>query len=83
MLVWPYDARCGAGLAAYLGATGVVALGGVWTAVWTWRHRAARAHTLSLLIVLWGLVLAAVEVLPRTGYARPSADRPAAWACPS
>jgi hypothetical protein len=51
--------------------------------VWTWRHRAARAHTLSLLIVLWGLVLAAVEVLPRTGYARPSADRPAAWACPS
>ena len=81
MLFWPYDARCGLGLAAYLGATGVVALGGVWSAVWSWRHRAARAHTLSLLLVLWGLVLAATEVLPRVGYARPSAAHPPIWAC--
>ncbi len=83
MLAWPYDARCGVGLAAYLAATGVVALGGVWTAVWTWRHRSGRAHTLSLLILLWGIVLAGVEVLPRVGYARPTAERPAAWACPA
>ena len=81
MLFWPYDARCGLGLAAYLGATAVVALGGVWSAVWTWRHRAARAHTLSLLIVLWGLVLACIEVLPRVGYARPTAERPPIWSC--
>ena len=39
--------------------------------VWTWRHRAARAHVLSLLLVLWGLVLGAIEVLPRVGYAKP------------
>jgi hypothetical protein len=83
MLAWPYDARCGVGLAAYLAATGVVALGGVWTAVWTWRHRSGRAHTLSLLILLWGIVLAAVEVMPRVGYARPTADRPAEWVCPA
>lgn len=83
MLVWPYDARCGVGLAAYLAATGVVALGGVWTAVWTWRHRSGRAHTLSLLLLLWGIVLAAVEVLPRAGYARPTTERPAAWSCPA
>ena len=82
MLAWPYDVRCGVGLAAYLGATAVVALGGVWTAVWTWRHRAARAHTLSLLIVLWGLVLAAGQVLPRVGYGRATAERPVEWLCP-
>jgi hypothetical protein len=81
MLFWPYDARCGLGLAAYLASTGVVALGGVWCAVWTWRHRAARAHVLSLLLVVWGLALAAVDVLPRAGYAQPSAAHPPVWRC--
>jgi hypothetical protein len=81
ILFWPYGARCGGGLAAYLGAVAVVVVGGVWSAVWTWRHRTARAHLLSLLLVLWGLVLAAVDVLPRSGYAKPTADHPASWAC--
>lgn len=81
MLFWPYAARCGLGLAAYLGAVAAVLVGGAWSAVWTWRHRTARAHTLSLLLVLWGLVLAAMDVLPRIGYAKPTADHPAAWAC--
>ncbi|GMV09973.1 MAG: hypothetical protein AMXMBFR55_17070 [Gemmatimonadota bacterium] len=81
MLFWPYGTRCGAGLFGYLAATGVVALSGVWTSVWTWRHRSARAHVLSLLLILWGMVLAAVEVLPRTGYARPSPEHPAVWMC--
>ena len=45
-LFWPYGSRCGAGLAGYLGAVAVVIAGGVWSAVWTWRHRAGRAHTL-------------------------------------
>ena len=81
MLFWPYDARCGLGLAAYLGATGVLLLAGAWSAVWTWRNRTGRAHTLSLLIILWGLVLGAVEILPRAGYAKPTLDRPAGWLC--
>jgi hypothetical protein len=81
MLFWPYSARCGAGLAAYLGAVAAVVGGGVWSAVWTWRHRTARAHTLSLLLVLWGLVLAALEVLPRVGYAKPDMNHPAIWSC--
>ena len=81
ILFWPYTARCGAGLAAYLGAVGVVVLAGAWSAVWTWRHRTARAHLLSLLIVVWGIVLGAMEILPRTGYAIPSAAHPAAWSC--
>ncbi len=81
ILFWPYATRCGAGLAGYLGAVAAVAIAGGWSAVWTWRHRTARAHMLSLLLVLWGLVLAAAEVLPRTGYAKPTADHPAAWTC--
>jgi len=82
VLFWPYDARCGLGLAGYLGAVGAVAVGGVWSAVWSWRHRAGRAHVLSLLLALWGIVLAAQEILPRTGYANPAvADRPVTWSC--
>lgn len=81
ILFWPYDARCGFGLAGYLAAVGVVAASGVWSAVWTWRHRSARGHMLSLLLVLWGLVLGAMEVLPRIGYGKPDAMHPATWVC--
>lgn len=81
IIVWPYQARCGLGLGAYLAAVAVVAVSGGWSAVWTWRHRAARAHVLSLLILLWGLVLGAIEVLPRVGYAKPDANHPAGWVC--
>lgn len=81
IILWPYEAKCGAGLAAYLAAIVVVVSGGVWASIWTWRHRAARAHTLSLLIVLWGLVLGALDVLPRIGYAKPTPQHPAVWAC--
>ena len=82
VLFWPYAARCGAGLFAYLAVTGAVVGAGVWTSVWTWRHRSARAHLLSLLLVVWGVVLAAVEVLPRVGYAKSDAQHPAIWMCP-
>jgi hypothetical protein len=82
MLFWPYAARCGAGLFAYLGATVAVIGAGVWTSVWTWRHRSGKAHVLSLLLVTWGVVLGAIEVLPRVGYAKPTAAHPATWMCP-
>jgi hypothetical protein len=81
MMFWPYEARCGLGLAAYLASVGVVIGAGVWTTIWTWRHRASRAHVLSLLLILWGGVLGAIEILPRTGYAKPDPAR-ASWACP-
>jgi len=81
MLMWPYSARCGPGLFAYLFASGMVAVAGVWSAVWTWRHRSAQAHVLSLLLIVWGLVLGALEILPRVGYAAPSAAHPSAWMC--
>ena len=81
IIFWPYSARCGLGLYAYLASVLVVVVGGGWASVWTWRHRAAKGHTLSLLIVLWGLILGAIDVLPRAGYAKPSATHPATWTC--
>ena len=81
ILFWPYPKTCGVNLAGYLVAAGAVTLGGLWSSVWTWRHRTARAHTLSLLLVVWGLVLAAIEVLPHAGYAKPDPARPAGWSC--
>lgn len=81
IIFWPYGARCGTGLALYLSAVATVIVSGVWSAVWTFRHRAARAHVLSLLLVLWGLVLASLDVLPRAGYAIPTAEHPATWSC--
>ena len=81
VLFWPYDSRCGIKLAGYLLATGVVAIGGVWSAVWSWRHRSGRAHVLALLLVLWGGILTAMEVLPRIGYAKEDPLRPAGWVC--
>jgi hypothetical protein len=80
MVFWPYDARCGLALAGYLAAVGVVIAAGVWTSIWTWRHRSSRGHVLSLLLILWGGVLGAIEILPRIGYATPDANR-ATWFC--
>jgi hypothetical protein len=82
ILFWPYDHRCGVALAGYLAAVGLVIGSGVWSAIWSWRHRSSRAHLLSLLITLWGLTLGAVEILPRTGYAKPVVGRPTTWFCP-
>jgi hypothetical protein len=81
MVFWPYSARCGLGLLAYLAAVGVVIASGVWTSIWTWRHRSGNAHLLSLLLVLWGGILGAIEILPRTGYVTPTPEHPATWMC--
>jgi len=70
ILFWPYANRCGLGLAGYLIAVSAVAISGVWSAVWTWRHRTGKAHALSILLLVWGLILGAGEVLPRIGYAK-------------
>ena len=81
LLIWPYDTRCGTGLFGYLGATAIVTASGIWSGVWTWRHRAPRAHTVSLLLILWGMVLGSIQVLPRIGYGKPDPQHPATWAC--
>jgi len=81
MVFWPYEAKCGLALAGYLAAVGVLIGAGVWSAIWTWRHRSSRGHVLSLLLILWGGVLGAIEVLPRIGYAKPDPTR-VGWMCP-
>ena len=82
IVFWPYDHRCGLALIGYLASVGVVIGSGLWSAIWSWRHRSSRAHMLSLAIVLWGLVLGAVEILPRAGYAKSAPGRPVTWLCP-
>ena len=77
ILFWPYENRCGVGLTGYLIAVAAVVGSGVWSAIWTWRHKAARAHILSILLIAWGVMLGAAEVLPRVGYAK----QVLTWSC--
>jgi hypothetical protein len=81
ILFWPYPKDCGMELYGYLAAVAAVIAGGLWSSVWTWHHRTARAHILSLLLVVWGFVLGASEVLPRAGYQKQGAMRRAGFAC--
>lgn len=76
---WPYANACGFNLAVYLGAIATVVVAGLWSSITSWQRRLGLAHFLSLAVLLWGLVLAAREVLPRVGYARVA--RP--WTCPT
>lgn len=82
LAIWPYERACGSGLAGYLGVEAVIVVGGLWVAFTTWRARLARMHILSLLIVLAGLVLLAVDVLPRVGYATVDPKNPPHFSCP-
>ncbi len=81
ILFWPYSHRCGISVAGYLAAVSAIVAGGLWSSVWTWRHRTARAHVLSLLLVLWGMLLGGIELLPRVGYAKADNARPTGWTC--
>src|SRR6185312_12684409 len=81
IMFWPYSTKCGMGLFGYLAASVVVIVAGGWSAIWTWRQRSASGHVLSLLLILWGALLAAQQVLPRIGYAKPDPAHPAIWMC--
>lgn len=83
LMFWPWPASCGGPLIGFTAATGAVSLLGVWSALGTWRHRLGLAHVTSLLVVVWGLALGAREVLPRAGYAVPTAERSEGWSCPA
>ena len=77
VLEWPYGRSCGLPLTAYLGVLGFIVMTALWAGVHTWKTRLATGHAISLALLAWGAVLAAGEILPRTGYAR----QEAAWAC--
>ena len=81
LMFWPWPGRCGWPLVGFTAASGGVALLGMWSAIGTWRHRLGIAHVASLLVFVWGMLLSAREVLPRIGYAFPTAERGVGWAC--
>jgi hypothetical protein len=78
---WPWNTRCGLNAISFTAATGAVSALGLWSAIGSWRHRQGAAHVLSFFVMIWGLVLGAREVLPRVGYAIPTAERSAGWGC--
>ena len=78
---WPWATRCGLNAISFTAATGAVTALGLWSAVGSWRHRQGIAHILSFIVLVWGFVLGAREVLPRMGYAIPTIERPAGWGC--
>jgi hypothetical protein len=78
MTQWPYTHGCDLRLIFYLAGVLAVLAAGVWSSISSWRRRLGWAHVLSQGLIIWGLVLAAREVLPRIGYAKASAP----WLCP-
>ena len=77
MASWPYSRTCGLPLLGYLGSLLIVMLSGLWAASSSWKHRVGLAHVVALSVVLYGITLAAAELLPRTGYASDHAS----WSC--
>lgn len=65
MLAWPYSHACGLKLVFYLIGATTVTVAGVWSALSSWKRRLGIAHTLSIILIMWGLALAARQVLPR------------------
>jgi len=70
MTQWPYAHGCGLRLIFYMAGVAAVIAAGFWSSISSWRRRLGVAHVLSQVLIMWGLVLAAREVLPRVGYAK-------------
>lgn len=81
VILWPYRRACGLELFAFMGAEAMIAAGGLWLMVCTWRARMAKTHGVALLLLLWGLGLIGHQVLPRIGYAKTDVAHPAQWWC--
>jgi hypothetical protein len=75
---WPYAHSCGLRLDLYLLAVSGVIAAGVWSSISSWKRRLAVAHTVSQLLVIWGVLLGSSEIFPRV-----SAGSTATWSCPS
>ena len=89
--LWPYQRACGLQAFVFLGAAAVTVVVGILAALSSWANRRGFAHLIALLVVAWGAIVAAREILPRTGYARevrtwscsvPAATTPAAAPVP-
>ena len=78
---WPFDINCGATLLGYMAAVALLVVSGIWTAAATFTHQLPRRHLTVLLVICWGIVLGAAQVLPRIGYANPVPGRATTWSC--
>ena len=78
MTQWPYTHGCGLRLIFYLVGVAAVIAAGTWSGISSWKRRLGVAHVMSQGLIIFGLVLAAREVLPRIGYAKAEAP----WLCP-
>jgi len=65
MLAWPYAHACGLKLVFYLIGATAVTVAGVWSALTSWKRRLGVAHTLSIVLIIWGLAIAGRQLLPR------------------
>ena len=65
MLAWPYTHACGLKLVFYLIGATTVTVAGLWSALTSWKRRLGIAHTLSIVLIVWGLALAGRQILPR------------------
>ncbi len=81
LIYWPYSARCGVELGYYLGLVAALGLVGIGTSTSAWRHRSGIVHLLGLAMLAGAVALSAREILPKIGYAIPSAAHPATWTC--
>src|SRR2546422_6053627 len=79
MTQWPYTHGCGLRLIVYLVGVAAVIAAGTWSGISSWKRRLGVAHVLSQGLIIFGLVLAAREVLPRLGDAKAEAP----WLCPT
>jgi hypothetical protein len=77
LTIWPYQKACGLMLGVYL--AGVLAVFGasIWAMRWAWVSRRGMALVVGTLTLVASLILAAAEILPRTGYAAVTAG----WVC--
>lgn len=76
--IWPYGNSCGTMLYLYVLTAFMVTLVGVWTMRASWTHRRGVAHVGGLLVLIAGLIFAAIQILERTGYAAVRLG----WTCP-
>ncbi len=65
MTQWPYAHDCGGPLLAYLAGGATVVGAGAWSGVNAWARRLGMVHALSIAIMIWGVILAGREVIPR------------------
>jgi hypothetical protein len=79
LAVWPYGNACGLPLAVYLVGVAAVAGASIWTMLTAWQVRRSAPMIVGMLTLLAALTLAALQVLPRVGYAAVTQS----WICPT